>query len=69
MKFAKTNADGFVKDEETNVIINKNMTEYEKILERRRHKRELDTVTSEVSQLKNEVDELKGLLTKILKEK
>lgn len=56
------NAPGLYRDEKTNVVINTNESEYKMILERRRHKKELDKVTSEVNDLKRELDELKTLI-------
>lgn len=56
------NAPGLYRDEKTKVVINTNESEYKMILERRRHKKELDKVTSEVNDLKRELDELKTLI-------
>lgn len=60
-KFERTNAPGFVKDVEHGVVINKNYEEYQRILDKRKHKKELDRVQSEVVSLKKELEEVQAL--------
>lgn len=56
------NSPGFVKDMKTGVVINTNMGEYERILEKRKHKRELESLNNELSNIKNELDMLKEMI-------
>ena len=60
-------APGYMKDKNTGVVINTNTAEYERILERRRHQKELSKVNNEVDSLKQELEEMKKLLKKALK--
>jgi hypothetical protein len=69
MKLVNTNYEGFRKNEETGVVINNNIDEYKRILEKRQHRKELNAVQGEVYGLKDEIQELKQLLSKVLKEK
>jgi len=56
------NEPGLVRDEESSVILNTNIAEYQLILEKRRHKNDIKKVTDEVENLKSEMDELKKLI-------
>jgi hypothetical protein len=58
MKFVKTNHKGWKKDEESRVVINTDMEEYEKILEKRKHDREVNSLKDEINQLKEMVKEI-----------
>ena len=60
-------APGYLKDKDTGVVINTNTAEYERILERRRHQKEMHEVNNEVNSLKEELEEMKKLLKKALK--
>jgi hypothetical protein len=60
-------APGYMKDKNTGVVINTNTAEYERILERRRHQKQLSEVNNEVDSLKQELEEMKKLLKKALK--
>lgn len=60
------NAPGYLKDTKTKVVINTNEADYQRILERRRHKKELETVNEEVNSLKKELNSLKEMITKAM---
>ena len=60
-QFERTNIPGFVKDTKHGVVINTNTDEYQRILDKRKHKKELDTVKSEMTSLQNELKEMKSL--------
>ena len=51
-------APGYERDTSTGVIINTNTADYELILERRKHKREMTDLRSEFEQLKEMVKKL-----------
>ena len=75
MKYERTNIPGFVKDTKHNVVINNNLDEYKRILDKRQHKKELDSVKNEVKELQDELNDMRKLkkelaeLIKNLKEK
>jgi hypothetical protein len=60
--YVKTNAPGFYRDLNTNAVINMNDAEYQQILIARRKNKEISTIHSEVSVLKQEMSEIKNLL-------
>ena len=45
------NAPGFVRDEKSGAILNNNTSDYNLILEKRKHKAELDEVNSKLAKL------------------
>ena len=49
------NEPGLVRDEESSVILNTNIAEYQLILEKRRHKNDIKKVTDEVDNLHNQL--------------
>lgn len=51
-------APGYEKDKKSGVIINTNTADYELILERRKHKREMSDLKSDLDQLKEMVKKL-----------
>ena len=53
------NAPGYVKDRETGVVINNNISEYQIILERRKHQKE-------ITSLREEMDDLKQMVRKVM---
>lgn len=75
-KLINTNVSGFVKDSETNVVLNTNFDdlnkfkqEREKIKKQREQNASLETVKSEVNDLKSELSEIKTLLMALVKDK
>lgn len=65
--------DGFtnlVRDPNTNSIINTNMSEYQQYLARRNVKSEenqkLESLESDVTNIKNDLDEIKSLLRRLI---
>jgi len=64
--YAKTNYSGIIRDMDTNVIINTNDVEYNKILEQRKQHRQTQAVQHQFDSLKNEFIELKEMLKQVL---
>ena len=64
--YAKTNYSGIIRDMDTNVIINTNDVEYNKILEQRKQHRQTQAVQHQIDSLKNEFIELKEMLKQVL---
>jgi hypothetical protein len=64
--YAKTNYSGIVRDMDTNVIINTNDAEYNRILEQRKQHRQTQAVQHQIDSLKNEFIELKEMLKQVL---
>lgn len=67
MRFAKVEGHGdLVRDSETGAIINTNRTEYEKYLSqkesRKKENEKFESLEKEVSVIKDDIDEIKGLL-------
>lgn len=61
MAIEKTKFPGFVKDTNTGVVINNNTIEYQRILDHRKHKRELSKVQNKVEVLQKELDAVRQL--------
>jgi hypothetical protein len=64
--YAKTNYSGIVRDMNTNVIINTNDAEYNRILEQRKQHKQTQAVQHQIDSLKNEFIELKEMLKQVL---
>ena len=64
--YAKTNYSGIIRDMDTNVIINTNDVEYNKINEQRKQHRQTQAVQHQIDSLKNEFIELKEMLKQVL---
>lgn len=60
----KTNIDGFYKDPKTNMVINLS-NEYELIKAQRKKDKELETLKSEINNIKTDMQDIKSLLTQI----
>ena len=60
------NAPGFYRDS-NGIIINKNDSDYQLILERRKHKREMQAVTNDVDTMKQELEQLKEIIKAMAK--
>lgn len=62
----------FLRDANTNSIINNNMTDYQEYISRRDNKNEenekIQNLESDVSCIKNDLDEIKSLLKELLKQ-
>lgn len=64
--YSKTTVQGILRDPDTNVLINSNTAEYERILEQRKQQKQAQTVQSQIDSLKNEFVELKEMLKQVL---
>jgi hypothetical protein len=60
----KTNIEGYYKDPKTNMVINLS-NEYELIKAQRKKDKEIDIVKSDINNLRNDILEIKELLTAI----
>ena len=62
----------FLRDANTNSIINNNMTDYQEYISRRDNKNEenekIQNLESDVSCMKNDISEIKSLLKELLKQ-
>lgn len=65
MELKKTQFDGFYKDPETNVIINKNNNPAKAA---RMKSKQIDSLSKDVEALKDDISEIKDLLKKVLKQ-
>jgi Ni2+-binding GTPase involved in maturation of urease and hydrogenase len=59
------NAPGFYRA--NGIIINKNDSDYQLILERRKHKQEMQAVTNDVDTMKQELEQLKEIIKAMAK--
>jgi hypothetical protein len=64
--YAKTSIPGLVRDMSTQVIINTNDAEYNRILEQRKQHKQTQAVQHQIDSLKNEFIELKEMLKQVL---
>ena len=65
-RYVKTNAEGYSRDMTTGAVINMNDAEYQRILLARKQKTEMESLTGEVSGLKQEMSEIKNMLTLLI---
>jgi hypothetical protein len=65
MSLAKTDADGYYKNIETNIVINNNNVEYETFIQNRERMRQIQTLQNDIENLKNEFSEIKEICKKI----
>ena len=65
MTHEKTNVPGFVKDTKYGVVHNMDFSEYQRILDKRKHRKELSDVQQEVQSLKRELNEMNELKQKM----
>ena len=65
-RYVKTNAEGYSRDMATGAVINMNDAEYQRILLARKQKTEMESLTGEVSGLKQEMSEIKNILTVLI---
>lgn len=61
----KTNADGYVKDTETNVALNTNINEYNTYLMNKTKIKQSKAICDDIENLKKQVNELKVLIQQI----
>ena len=58
MKLVKTNIDGFLKNTDTGMVINKNYSEYDLILQKREHEREIDRMKEQLeSEMEKKIEQ------------
>jgi hypothetical protein len=62
----KTNIPGYLKNTETNVVINTNMHQYKTVLQQREKAKELNDLKNEMDSLKDDISEIKNLLVKVI---
>lgn len=65
-RYLKTTAEGYSRDMTTGAVINMNDAEYQRILLARKQKTEMESLTGEVSGLKQEMSEIKNMLTLLI---
>ena len=65
-RYVKTNAEGYSRDMVTGAVINMDDAEYQRILLARKQKTEMQSLTGEVSGLKQEMSEIKNMLTLLI---
>jgi hypothetical protein len=66
MSYIKTDKPGLVRDASSKAIINTNISEYEKIVERRKQSKQIQTVQQQIDSLKNEFSDLKSLILQLI---
>ena len=76
MSLIKTNVPGYLKDEETKLIINNNQAEFDlykaarlKVQQSHEAKNEVLTLKQQVESLHNDMSDIKNLLTQLLEKK
>lgn len=65
-KFDPTNIPGLVKDKNTNVILNTNLGEYQRVLALREKKKEDNKLKSDIDTLKEEISSLKDVVADLV---
>jgi len=65
----KTDADGYVKDTETNVVTNKSMNEYQIYMAQRNRALQMKHVETDINKLKEEMKEIRAEMQKIMVER
>lgn len=64
--FQKTNINGLVKDTDTNVILNDNMSEYQLYLQNKNRVKQTKSIQNDIDNLKKEFAEIKSMFKQIL---
>lgn len=64
--FINTGVPGLLRDPKTKAIINTNDQEYQRILETRKKAQEVNDLRSEVDGIKNDISDIKSMLTQLL---
>lgn len=62
----KTNIQGFVKDTESNVIINDNLSEYQLYLQNKNRVQQTKSIQKDIDNLKKEFAEIKSMFNQLL---
>lgn len=70
MKYSKVHGNSnLLRDEETNAVINTNMTDYNNYIMQKKLKekeaQKINSIEKEVSNIKNDLDEIKNLLRRL----
>jgi hypothetical protein len=66
MAYAKTSQEGIIKNLETNAVINTNISEYERLLDRRKQMKGIQHLQSQIDHLKKEFSDIKNLIHQII---
>lgn len=66
MTLMKTNKEGYYKDPDTNVVINKNYEELDMFLNQRERNKKLKNLEHETASLREELKEIKVLLRQLI---
>jgi hypothetical protein len=61
------NAPGFVRDERSGAVINTNTADYALIIEKRKHKREMDMMAGKVDSFQQQLKQLEELVKAAIK--
>lgn len=69
MNLIKTQSPDFSRDEQNNTLINTNVAAFKLYKQQRDSRMSIDNSNKEIAELKNEIADLKSLITKILEEK
>lgn len=69
MTFKKTSVDGYMKNPETNVVINMNTSEYEAYKSQRARFLKQKALEDKVEAIESDISEIKALLLKVLEKK
>lgn len=65
MNLAKTDADGYYKNLDTNTVINNNSNEYSVFIQNRERMRQIQGIQNDIEHLKNEFRELREICRNI----
>jgi hypothetical protein len=66
MTYQKTNIPGYVKDEKTNLIVNRNTQQYDQYLAGKKQALEINRLNKKVETMGSELTEIKDLLRQLL---
>lgn len=64
--YIKTDKPGLMRDPMTKAIINTDISEYERLLEKRQQSKQIQTVQQQIDSLKNEFSDLKSLILQLI---
>lgn len=66
MRMVKTDIPGYFKDQQTGFVINTNDVEYQRILESRKKKNEIENLNKRMSDIETTLSDIKALLERTL---
>ena len=66
MSYVKTEKPGLIRDLNTKAVINTNISDYHSIMEKRKQAKTIQTVQQQIDSLKDEFQELKGLIIQLV---